>query len=118
MLLLRHSAAGLVGLTLFLVAAPSRAETPPDPLRLIPDRADFFLKVEQPRKLIESVTGLELFQQLQRLEIVREYYDSTNYRRLLQLVAYFEKQLGVPWPDIVERVAGGGAVLAVKIEKE
>src|SRR5262249_2977732 len=31
-----------------------------------------------------------------------------------QLVAYYEKELGAPWPELLDRLAGGGAVLAGK----
>ena len=56
MQLMRHCAC-VVGL-LVVATTTVRAEAPPDPLRLIPDQADLFIKVEQPRKLIESVTEM------------------------------------------------------------
>jgi hypothetical protein len=99
-------------------AAPLRADAPPDPLRLIPAWADVFVKVEQPRRLVESVTGLEVLRQLRELAPVRELYDSTNARRFYQLLAYFEKQLGARWPELLDRLAGGGAVVAAKLGKD
>ena len=41
---------------------------------------------------------------------------STNYQLFRQLVAHFEHELGHPWPDLVDHLAGGGIVLAVKIQ--
>ncbi|MFN4260146.1 MAG: DUF3352 domain-containing protein [Gemmataceae bacterium] len=103
---------------LLLGTGPARAETPVDPLRLIPEQADLFLKIEKPQQLVEAVTGLELFQQLQQFAAVRELYDSTNARRFYQLVDYFEKELGADWPELLDRLAGDGAVLASKIGPE
>lgn len=101
---------------LVLLAAPVRAETPPpDPLRLIPDQADVVVQIEHPRDFAETYTKLELLQQFQKLDAVREYYESTNYRRFYQLVAYFEKQMGARWPETLDRIAGGGIAVGFKI---
>src|SRR5262249_30297458 len=100
-------------------AAPARADAPPDPLRLVPAQADLVVKIEQPRKLVESVYYLDLFKQFQKeIEAVRELYDSTNARRFYQLVAYFEKQLGVSRFGRLDRLAGCGAAVAVKFAKD
>src|SRR5262245_2878094 len=93
----------------------ARAEAPPDPLRLIPEQADLFIKFEKPRQLVDSLLNLEFVKQLQTLEAFQELYDSTNARRLYQLIAYFEKELGGRWPDVLDRLAGGGIVIAAKL---
>src|SRR5579859_3047325 len=93
---LPHLSAGLACLFLWAVAGGVRAEAPPDPLRLVPDQADLFFQVDRPRRLIETVLRLDQVRQIQKLEAVREVYDSTNFRLFYQLIAYFEKQLGVP----------------------
>jgi hypothetical protein len=110
MRLFRPIAGGLVCLALF--AAVARAAAPPDPLRLVPDHADFFVEVQQPRKLVEASTTTDLFKAAVALPPVREYYDSTTARRFFQLVGYFEKELGAKWPQLLDRLAGGGIVLA------
>jgi len=98
-----------------LFAAPAvRAEGPPDPLRLVPKEADFVLKVDRPRQAADAFTGLEAFRKLTDLPAVREYYDSTNFRRFTQLVAHFEREMGLPWPELLDKVAGGGAAVATK----
>jgi hypothetical protein len=106
--------AGWLASLLLATAASARAETQADALRLIPAKADFFFKVEQPRKLVDLVYALDLFKQLQQIDPIREFYDSTNARRFYQLVAYFEKQLGMKWPKMLERLGSGGAVIAVR----
>src|SRR5436305_1212485 len=47
----------------------------------------------------------------------REAFQSTNARRVAKLFAYYEKELGAPWPDLLDRLAGGGVVLATKFER-
>lgn len=91
------------------------AEPPPDPLRFIPDQADIVFKLEKPRALAESVLGLDIVKQIQGFEAFQEFYDSTNARRFYQLLAYFEKEMGAKWPDLLDRLAGGGAVVATTI---
>src|SRR5262249_14433245 len=39
-------------------------------------------------------------------------------RRFFQLVRYFEKELGAPWPDLLDRLAGGGIAVGVKFEAD
>ncbi|HEV3258751.1 MAG TPA: hypothetical protein VG013_17910 [Gemmataceae bacterium] len=95
--------------------APARADAPPDPLRLVPKEADLVVAVPQPRRLVEAFTTLDVIKQLQQFDQVRELVDSTTYRRFYQLIAYYEKQFGLKWPELLDRLAGGGAVLAVKL---
>jgi hypothetical protein len=105
----------LAGLVLSVLVHVGRADGPPDPLRLVPNEADLFLKIERPRKIIETGLNLDAFKQLRELEAVQEVYDSTNFRRLYQLVGYYEKELGTSWPEILDKVAGGGIVLSAKV---
>ena len=102
------------GLIAFLSASPARAQGAPDPLRLVPAEADLCAKLEQPRQLVETVLHSDIVKELLNIESVREQYDSTNTRRFNQLVAYFEKQLGLDRYELLERLTGGGAVFAVK----
>lgn len=101
-------------MALLLCGSVVKAETPPSPLRLVPDQADLLIQMPQPRRLVETLIELDTFKQLRRLAPVRELFDSTNARRLLQLVAYFEKELGLPWPQLLDRLSGRGAVLGVQ----
>lgn len=105
----------LAGWVVLLAAAAAARAEAPDPLRLIPDQADAVLRIDNPRLLVEGLTDYDLFARFQKLEAIREVYDSTSSRRFYQLVAYFEKQMGGRWPDILDRVAGGGAAIGVKL---
>jgi len=87
---------------------------PPDPLKLIPGEADLILKVEQPRTLIESFTSLDAVRKLDTFAPFRELMESTTARRIFQLVRYYERELGAPWPEMLDQIAGRGVVLAVK----
>ncbi len=108
----RHLLGGLVCLA--LLAGAARAETPPSPLQLLPSESDLLIQVKEPRRLIEALTSFEAVQQLQQFPAAREFLNSTNARRAKQLVAYFERELGAPWPELVEGLAGGGAAVGVK----
>jgi hypothetical protein len=103
----------LACLALALVTTTLRAD-PPDPLRLVPEQADVCIEVKQPARLVQTVLGLDLLKEASNLDAVAEILDSTNLRRFHQLVAYYEKELGAQWPDLAERLAGGGAVLAAR----
>jgi Protein of unknown function (DUF3352) len=111
MRLLSRFAAGLSLVVLF--AATATAETP-SPLRLVPDSADLLLQVNNPRRLVDTVYGLDAVTKLQQFPSVKELLDSTLYRRYYQFLAYFEKELGAKYPDLLDRLAGGGVVLASK----
>jgi len=119
----RFVASGLIALTLGV--ALTRAETPQspsaasgrshNPTRFMPEQADLLIEIRQPRRLVETLTTLDTLKQLRQLAAVRELLDSTSYRRFYQLVAYFERELGAPWPQLLDRLAGHGAVLGVKL---
>jgi hypothetical protein len=114
MRLFRSLAAGLAWVALLPAAAPADSAAPASPVRLIPAQADLLVEVRQPRLLIETLTTLDTVKQLQAFPAVKEQLGSTNVRRFYQLVAYFEKELGAPWPELLDRLAGGGAALGVK----
>src|SRR5207248_8598892 len=88
----------------------------PDPLRLVPDSADVIVEIKSARRLAEIATGLEIIKQAEALGPAREVLDSTNYRRFYQFIAHFEKHLGARWPELLDRLAGGGSVLAAKLQ--
>lgn len=111
---LRHSLfAGIV--IVLTTGMPARADSPPSPLRLVPEQADLVVQVPQPRQLIEFYTTHPMAKELYALQPVQEFYDSTNMRRFNQLMAYFEKQVGSRWPEMLDKVAGGGIAGASKL---
>jgi hypothetical protein len=105
----------MLGVLVFsaLSAAGARGEAPPDPLRLVPADTDVLLVVPQPRQAIEMGLRLQAFEQARQLEPVAEFYKSNGYRRFRQLLAYFEKELGAKWPDLLDRLAGGGIAVGI-----
>jgi len=110
---LRHLLGGL--LALVLCGSPLRAEKPPSPLRLIPAEADLVLQTKSPRQLVEAIITLDYIKNLQNLDTVKEVLDATQTRRFFQMVAWFERELGASWPELLDRLGGGGAALATKI---
>ncbi len=110
-------------LVLIFCTAAGRAENPdnqssPSPLRLMPDEADLLIQAPQPRRLFETLTAGDLVKQLQQLASVREFFESTNARRFTQLVAYFEKELGLPRSQLLDRLAGRGIVFGVQFDPD
>src|SRR5713101_6857786 len=105
-----------VWLTCLVLGSSARAETP-DLLRLIPAQADLLVKVEQPRMLVEGVLTHALVKDLYHIDAIRDLYSSTNARRFYQLIAHFEKRLGVDRLEMVDRLAGGGTAFAVQFER-
>ncbi len=103
-------------LLLLLVTSRAAAESPTGPVRSIPFPPDALVGIPNPRLVVESLLGFEPLKQLPEIAPVREFYDSTNFRRAKKLVAYFERELGAPWPELIDPLAGGGAILAVRAE--
>jgi hypothetical protein len=102
-------------LALLLANTSAIAAKPPSPLRLVPDQADLVAQVPDPQRLLETVASLDLLKQIQTLEPIKEQLDSTQTRRLLQMLAYFEKELGVERKELLQRLAGGGIAVATKL---
>lgn len=103
----------LGSLAVLILLASRVGAVPPDPLRLVPDNAELIVEVKQPRHLIEMFTTLDLVKDVQKFDVVRDAFESTNVRQYFQLVAYFEKELAAKWPELLDKIGGGGAVLAV-----
>lgn len=103
-------------LALLVLAAPAAAG--PDVLRHVPKEAGFVLVVEHPRKLIEAGRNNDAYQSALALPAAKEALDSTAARRFFQLVAYYERDLGAKWPELLDKIAGGGIAVGVGIGKD
>ena len=103
------------------LAAASVSRVPadeiPDPLRLVPRQADVVLRIE-PRQLADAVRSLPALMQLSQFPAVRDALSSTNSQRFAKLIGYYEKELGAPWPELLDQLAGGGIVLATKFTRD
>ncbi len=98
---------------LMFVPVAARAESP-NPFRFIPAEANLILRVENPRILVEAITQHELVREAQQLPFAREAMESPAFQRFLQLVRYYEKDLGLKWPELLDKLGGNGLTLAVK----
>jgi len=110
----RHLTGWLTCVLFVFAGSALRAEGPADPLRLVPAQAEIVIKIENPRRSVDTIYHLDAVQDLLKIDTIRELYDSTNARRAYQLLAYFEKQLGRERFDLLEQLAGGGIVIAGK----
>ena len=109
---LRHF---VICILIILPVSAVQAGDTPDPLRLVPAEADLLLRIDSPSKLLDTLTHHDLILEFLKLDAVREAYDNTNFRRFYQFVAYYEKQLGASHPELLDRLAGGGVVIASKL---
>lgn len=103
-------------LALAMFAAPVVAG--PDVLRHVPKEAGLVVVVENPRTLIEAGRNNDAYRSALTLPAVREALDSTTSRRFFQLVEYYERDLGAKWPEVLDKIAGGGMALGVGIYKD
>src|SRR5688572_22320204 len=96
------------------LAVASQACAQADPLRFVPAEAELLLKINDPKKLAEAVYKHDAVQDWYKIDGVREFFDTTNYRRLFQLIAHYEKTIGMPAAELYDRLAGGGVVFAAR----
>jgi hypothetical protein len=110
----------VLGLAVVLLAAIRADEPAPvaDPLRLLPDNCLFVVKAEKPQALIDLVLDYGKLPELQRISAYRDFLESTNFRRFLQLVAYVEKEYGHAWPELLDKLAGRGVALGIVTGKD
>jgi hypothetical protein len=85
------------------------------PARFVPPDTDILVEIPHPRQASDALLTLDAVQKVQTIPQVKELLGSTSYRRFYQLVAWFEKDLGAAWPEILDQTTGNGAVLTVKI---
>ena len=88
-----------------------------DPLRFVPPDAGVVAKIERPSNLYDSIAKLDVVQSALETAGVRDFYDSTNYRRFQQLLAYYEKALGKDRYQLLDGLTGGGVAVAGRLEK-
>ncbi|MBI3823206.1 MAG: hypothetical protein HY289_11085, partial [Planctomycetes bacterium] len=98
-----------------LSSAAAFAQDAKNPLRFVPGQAELIVKVDRPRELLKAIETNELFLEARKLAGVREYYDSTNFQQVYQLIAYFEKQLGQDRDEIIAELTAGGIVIGAKV---
>ncbi|MBA4062744.1 MAG: hypothetical protein C0501_03385 [Isosphaera sp.] len=100
------------------LAALAPAGAAADPLQSAPRSAQLVLVADHPRRLAEAVTGLDAFKTAQTLPAVGALYDTTTAKRLLQLLAFAEKELGAKWPELLDQLGGGGVAVAARFLPE
>ncbi len=104
-----------LSLLLGMVLLPAASLTAQEPLHLVPVQADLVLKIDRPGKVVEALYQHEIIQDFMKIEGVGDLFDTTNYRRLLQLKDFFEKKLGVGGMDALDRLTGNGVAFAARV---
>ncbi len=106
-------------IVLALACGPAiSAADAPDPLRRIPAQAGFVFKIENPRRFVEGLTKIGAYRGLEQFPQARELLESTPVKRFFQTVRHLEKELGAPWPELLDKIAGRGIAIGVALEKE
>ncbi|MFO0964883.1 MAG: hypothetical protein U0793_04740 [Gemmataceae bacterium] len=100
-------------LFVLVAAAAAPAQTPV--LRLIPDEAHFVVVAPRPAAIARILEEHPVAKEIRGLELIQALYDNSKYRRLDQLIAYFEKKLDRPRGKIFEDLTTGGVALGVRI---
>jgi hypothetical protein len=104
----------LVLVALTVAAAPAAAADRKGPLEFVPASARIVVSVENPRKLADAVLTLDAVKQAEALAPVRTVLDSAAARRVFQMLAYSEKELGAKWPELLDQLAGDGVALGAQ----
>jgi hypothetical protein len=103
-------------LLVLATAVPAAADE--NLLRLVPKLATFVWVVEKPRAVVDAVAAIPQLEAARQFPQVRALYETAGAKRLLQLLAHVEVELGAKWPELIDRVAGGGVALAFDVLKE
>jgi hypothetical protein len=109
----RRSAAIVV---ILAVAVPAAADD--SLLRLVPQPATFVWVVEKPRAVVDAVASIPQLEAARQFPQVRALYETAGAKRLFQLLSHVEAALGAKWPELIDKVAGGGVVIAFDVLKE
>lgn len=90
-----------------------RAE--PAALRLVPSEVELVVVTPRPAHFWKLIENHPVSKELYRNELFQALYDSNNYRRIEQLIVYFEKKLGKSRTEVLERLTEKGAVLGARL---
>ncbi|MGL6076852.1 MAG: hypothetical protein ACRC8S_22080 [Fimbriiglobus sp.] len=95
-----------------ICCAPSSAG---EPWRHIPSEVNMLAMVENPKALLTALREFPPYQSGRKLPAAQEALAGVNLRRLEQLLEYYEREMGQPWPELLEAIAGGGIALGAKL---
>lgn len=105
----------LIGLFVILLGVGSLRAADTNPLRFFPAKdTEIVAVVPHPRALIESIRNHPRGQDALTLPQVREFLDSADLRRVFQILAYYERDLGAKWPELLDQISGDGLAIGTK----
>jgi hypothetical protein len=110
--------ARVVAFVCLLLVASGAAADPPAILKKMPPKAGVVVVIEHPRAVLDGAIRFDAYRGLQQFPQVKEFFDSTGVRRFFQLVKYLETQLGGPWPDVLDKLAGNGIAVGIGLGKD
>ncbi len=89
-----------------------------EPWARLPPTADLFGVIDRPHQLVAALLNHPATTSARELSAVRAALDAPNARRVEQLAAYYEREMGNDWPTILEQVAGRGVAFATLTTQE
>lgn len=113
---MRKSLLSLVFL-LFFTSPPGNsiaADQEKSPVRVLSDKTDFLIEVSRPRQIHDLLLGLDLIKEMQKISQIQEFQRTTNFRRFQQFLRYYEKELGLAYPELMSKLSDGGVALGLK----
>src|SRR6476660_116153 len=92
-----------------VLASPAVAAD--DLLNLMPRQGGFVLVVESPRAMADTAAAVKTLQNALNLPQIRTLLDAPGVKRSALLLAHVESELVAKWPELLEKLAGGGIAL-------
>jgi hypothetical protein len=83
-------------------------------LKLVPVQANLVIQFENPRTAVETFLNHDVTKQTLQLPFVRRQLETPDFEKFLYLIEYYEKDLGAKWPEMIEKLAGGGLTISAK----
>lgn len=103
-----------LGIIASVVACSATVSLQAAPLDCIPKDSAVMLAIEEPAKATQFLLGMPAYQSALALPPVQDALDSTNVRRFMQFVKYVERELGQPYDQLLDGIAGQGIVVGIK----
>lgn len=104
----------LCGALMLGALATSAGAGTPKPGRWVAADAVIYVELEQPRPLVERLTGPAAAQMLGSIPSYNKALEGKEYLQFKAVVDLVSAQLGVSWQEAVRELTGGGLALAVE----
>lgn len=77
-----------------------------DPISLMPESSVVYLEISRPQEVLDRLTSKSLYEHIQALPGVDEYYKSDEYSKARLAIALLEAGIGRTWIQAIKDLAG------------